>query len=182
MEISWEVKFPGVFWPPAVMISSRKFGSLRCAHHHRICIFYPCGTNQCAQHNTDKLCHSVAHSCFPLKHNLHSHHLNTLNDNLIPPKSNQSFSQSAELSWYSVPSGQRKMHHLSCPWWSVALPSSKEWVEIHLTYCSETELFTSGLSFLAFVICCWRKLSNALPHAELARTEAFGLAISTGDW
>lgn len=112
----------------------------------------------------------------------HSHHLSALSDNLVPPKSNRSFSHSAELSWDLIPSWQRDTHYLSCPWQSAALPSSKESVKIHLAYCSETDFFTSGLPFLAFVSSCCRELPNALPNAELARTEAFGLGISAGDW
>lgn len=103
-----------------------------------------------------------------------SHHLNSLSDNLIPPESNRSFSPSSELNWDYFPSLQWKMHRHSWPWQSVALPSSKESIKYHF----ETDIFTSGLSFLAFVSRCCREFSNALPNT---RTEAFGLGISTGE-
>ena len=175
MEISWEIKFPGVFWPPAVMLSSRKFGSSRPAHH--CCGFYRYGTKQCAP------CNTAWHKPAFLWNTMcrHRHHFNTSSDNLMPPKWNKSFCHSAELSWDFIHSLQWKMHYLSCPCQSVALPFSEQSVKIHLAYCSETDLFISGLSFLAFVSSCCRELSNALPDAELARTEAFGLGISTGD-
>lgn len=46
----------------------QKLDSLKPAHHH--CVFYHYGTNQCAEYNTDMLCHCVAQICLPLKYHL----------------------------------------------------------------------------------------------------------------
>lgn len=103
----------------------------------------------------------------------HSHHLNTSTDNLILPESIRSFSRSAELNWDYFPSWQWKMHQHSWLWQSVALASSKESIKHHF----EADIFTPGLSFLAFMSRCYREFSNALSKA---RTEAFGFGISSG--
>lgn len=161
------MKFPSVFWPSAVMVCYRTLCNLRLSHYwHKLYVHDVTQTSGATeQHKTAFLQNTACR---------HNHHLYTSSDNLVPPESNRSFSCSAELNWDYGPSWQRKMHQHSWPWQSVELPFSRETIKNHF----ETGIFTSGFSFLAFVSRCCRKFSNAFPKA---RTEAFGLGISTGE-